>query len=99
MIRFFIKGLIRDRQRSLLPIIVVTLGVMLAVLMQAWITGILGDMVDFNARFSTGHVKIMTRAYSENVDQKPNDLALLNADEFVAELEKDMDLIAEGTGV
>jgi len=86
MIRFFIKGLIRDRQRSLLPIIVVTLGVMLAVLMQAWITGIMGDMVDFNAKFSTGHVKIMSRAYEENVDQKPNDLALLDTDAFMKEL-------------
>lgn len=86
MIRFFIKGLIRDRQRSLLPIIVVTLGVMLAVVMQSWITGILGDMVDFNARFSTGHVKIMSRAYEENVDQKPNDLALLDTDAFIQEL-------------
>ncbi len=87
MIRFFIKGLIRDRQRSLLPIIVVTLGVMLAVLMQAWITGIMGDMVDFNAKFSTGHVKIMTNAYHENVDQKPNDLALLDTDDFISDLE------------
>lgn len=87
MIRFFIKGLIRDRQRSLLPIIVVTLGVMLAVVMQAWITGIMGDMVDFNAKFSTGHVKIMSRAYEENVDQKPNDLALLDTDEFLKELQ------------
>jgi len=87
MIRYFIKGLIRDRQRSLLPIIVVTLGVMLAVLMQAWITGIMGDMVDFNARFSTGHVKIMSRAYEENVDQKPNDLALLDTEVFIQELQ------------
>jgi len=87
MIRFFIKGLIRDRQRSLLPIIVVTLGVMLAVVLQAWITGIMGDMVDFNAKFSTGHVKIMSRAYEENVDQKPNDLALLDTDEFMQELQ------------
>jgi putative ABC transport system permease protein len=88
MIRFFIKGLIRDRQRSLLPIIVVTLGVMLAVVAQAWITGIMGDMVDFNARFSTGHVKIMSRAYHDNVDQKPNDLALLDTDAFMQELDE-----------
>jgi len=87
MLRFFIKGLIRDRQRSLLPIIVVTLGVMLAVFMQAWITGILGDMVDFNARFSTGHVKIMSRAYNEYIDQKPNDLALLQTSAFIDELQ------------
>lgn len=93
MIRFFIKGLIRDRQRSLLPIIVVSIGVMMAVFMQAWITGIMGDMVDFNAKFSTGHVKIMSKAYQENVDQKPNDLALLNTNGFMQELnEKYLDM-------
>lgn len=86
MIRFFIKGLIRDRQRSLLPIIVVSIGVMMAVFLQAWITGIMGDMVDFNAKFSTGHVKIMSKAYKEYADQKPNDLALLDTDAFMQEL-------------
>lgn len=86
MLRFFIKGLLRDRQRSLLPIIVVSLGVMLAVLMQAWITGIIGDIIDFNSRFATGHVKIMSQAYNDVKDQKPNDLALMGASEFLAEL-------------
>jgi len=89
MIRFFIKGLIRDRQRSLLPIIVVTLGVMLCVVGQSWITGILGDIVDFNAKFSTGHVKVMTLGYSENVDQSPNDLAILGTTEVVDNLKNE----------
>ena len=88
MIRFFIKGLIRDRQRSLLPIIVVTLGVMLTVLGHTWITGIMNDMVDFNARFSTGHVKVMTREYFEYIDQMPNDLALLESEAFIEELQE-----------
>ena len=76
MIRFIFKGLMRDRQRSLLPIIVVVIGVFLTVILQTMMTGILGDMVAFNANFATGHVKIMTRAYAERVDQTPNDLAL-----------------------
>ena len=87
MIKFFIKGLIRDRQRSLLPIIVVAIGVMMAVFAQSWITGILGDIIDFNARFSTGHVKVVSQAYYDLVDQKPNDLALLDAEAFKEELE------------
>lgn len=87
MIKFFIKGLLRDRQRSLLPIMVVSLGVMLAVFMQAWITGILGDIFDFNAKFATGHVKIMTEAYSEIKDQRPNDLALMGSEAFIHDLE------------
>ncbi len=76
MIRFLLKGLFRDRQRSLLPVIVVVTGVLLTVLMQTMMTGILGDLIDFNAKFSTGHVKVVTKAYAERMDQTPNDLAL-----------------------
>ena len=86
MIRFLLKGLIRDKNRSLFPILIVTLGVMLTVLMYTWITGILGDTLDFNAQFATGHVKIMTRSYYENIDQRPNDLAILEVGELIAEL-------------
>ena len=67
MLKFYIKGLFRDRSRSLIPIIVVAIGVMLVVLMHCWVTGVLGDMIVFNASFSTGHVKVMSQAYSENI--------------------------------
>ena len=87
MLRFYIKGLFRDRSRSLMPAIVVAIGVMLVVLMQCWVTGVLGDMITFNARFATGHVKVMTKAYNENISQQPNDLALLGTEELIAELE------------
>jgi putative ABC transport system permease protein len=79
----------RDRQRSLLPIIVVVIGVFLTVILQTMMTGILGDMVAFNANFATGHVKIMTRAYAERVDQTPNDLALAKTDKLLESLQKD----------
>lgn len=78
MIRFLFKGIIRDKSRSLLPVIVVALGVFLTVFMSGWFQGIMGDMIDMNARFVSGHVKIMTRAYHENADQAPLDLALLD---------------------
>jgi len=82
MIRFLIKGLLRDRHRSILPIIVVSLGVMLTVLMNCWVTGVIGDSIEFSAKFSTGHVKITTRSYAENSAQNPIDLALTNASEL-----------------
>ncbi len=72
-----------------MPILVVAIGVTLVVLVQCWVTGVLGDMIVFNARFATGHVKVMSRAYSENVDQKPNDLALLGTDEILQHLAAD----------
>jgi len=78
LIWFFAKGLVRDPSRSLFPILVVSVGTMLTVLLQTWLSGVLGDVVRSNANFSTGHVKIMSRAYAENQSQVPNDLALLD---------------------
>jgi putative ABC transport system permease protein len=89
MIRFLLKGLIRDKNRSLFPVITVALGVMLTVLMYTWITGVMGDTIDFNAKFSTGHVKIMTRAYVDNIDQRPNDLAILEVSKLMEEVKAD----------
>ena len=89
MIKFIAKGILRDKSRSLLPIIVVSLGVLLTVFLSGWVTGVFGDMIDMNARFTTGHVKIMTRAYAANQDQKPNDLALLGTGELMEKLKED----------
>lgn len=89
MIKFLLKGLVRDKSRSLLPLIVVAIGVMLAVFSRGYINGIMVDLIEQTARFNTGHVKIMTRAYSENMDQVPNDLALMDAGKMKESLEND----------
>ncbi len=86
MIRFLFKGLLRDRNRSLLPILVVTAGVTLTVFLHCYITGILGDMIEFSANYTSGHVKVMTRAYAENKNQLPNDLAIIGVDDLLKEL-------------
>jgi putative ABC transport system permease protein len=89
MIKFLFKGLIRDRQRSFFPILIIIIGVMLTVVLNCWIKGIMGDMIDFSAKFSTGHVKIMSRAYAENSDQMPNDVALMGIDELKLNLQRE----------
>jgi putative ABC transport system permease protein len=89
MIEFLIKGLIRDRSRSLFPILMVCAGTFLTVLLYSYMKGAMGDMVDSSARFDGGHVKIMTKAYSELADQMPNDLALLGTDDLMDQLIKD----------
>ena len=89
MIRFLFKGLLRDRNRSLLPILVVTAGVLLTVFLFCYISGILGDMLEFSANYSSGHVKIMTRSYAENKKQVPNDLALIEVSNLINNLQKD----------
>lgn len=87
MIRFLLKGLIRDQSRSRIPVIVVATGVTLTVLLHTYIKGIMGDTIEMNARFSNGHTKVMTKAYAENMDQAPNDLALLGAGKLLSDLE------------
>ncbi len=89
MIKFLLKGILRDKTRSLLPIVVVSIGVMLTIALSAYMKGAFGDMIDQNARFDTGHVKVMTRAYLENKNQMPNDLALLGVDSLAQSLRQD----------
>ena len=78
MIKFIFKAILRDKNRSLLPIMVISIGVFLTIAMSGYIKGALGDMIDQTARFQTGHVKVMSRAYADNRDQMPNDLALMD---------------------
>lgn len=86
MIPFLFKGLIRDRQRSLLPVIIVASGVMLTVFLHAWITGLMKDGLELNARFGSGHLKVTTQAYAREKDQLPNDLALVGIDTLLQHL-------------
>jgi putative ABC transport system permease protein len=89
VIKFLFKGVIRDKSRSLFPIITVMAGVMLCVVGYSWIKGAEANMIDTSAKFNTGHVKIMSRAYAEEVDQVPNDLAYIGVDALIEKLQKD----------
>ena len=89
MIRFLLKGLLRDRARSLLPFLTVVLGATLTVVGFSWINGAISTIIEASAKFQAGHVKVMSRAYAREADQAPNDLALMGIDALTAELERD----------
>lgn len=89
MIKFLLKGILKDKSRSLLPIIVVSIGVLLTVILYCWIKGIMGESLVMNANFNTGHIKVMTRAYQKDAEQMPNDLAILGVTKQVNELKTD----------
>jgi putative ABC transport system permease protein len=89
VIQFLLKGLLRDRSRSLLPVLIVAAGVMLTVFLHAWLNGAISTMIQLTANYSTGHVRVMTRAYAKEADQVPNDLALLGIDTLIAGLKRD----------
>ncbi|MBC8415989.1 MAG: FtsX-like permease family protein [Candidatus Cloacimonetes bacterium] len=83
MLKFLAKGLLRDRSRSLFPIMIIASGVMLTVLVYSWMNGFSVMLIYETARFETGHIKIVTRAYNELIDQKPYDLGLMNVNKKI----------------
>ncbi len=89
MILFLLKGLLRDRSRSLFPFITVFIGVFLTVVFFCWVRGFEGNMMQTTAKLDSGHVKIMTRAYAEESGQFPNDLALLDTGGLLSEVREE----------
>ena len=86
MIKFIIEGILRDKSKSIIPIAVISVGVMVTVMMSGFLEGIFSDVINQNAKLDTGHVKIMTKPYAENKEQLPNDLALLEINELIDSL-------------
>jgi putative ABC transport system permease protein len=89
MIKFLFKGLIRDRSRSFFPVLIVVAGVLLTVVLYSWVKGIENNIIRTSANIGTGHVKIMSRAYAQEADQFPNDLALLGIGDLLGKVKKD----------
>ena len=88
MIKFLLKGLLRDRSRSLFPVLTVLIGVALTVFLYSYLNGFVSDMIKSGAHYSTGHLRIMTQAYSKESNQTPNDLALIGIDTLTQNMEK-----------
>ncbi len=89
MMKFLFKGVIRDRARSLFPLLTVFFGVMLTVFLYGWIGGAKSNFVEASARFGSGHLIIMSRAFAEDADQVPNDLAYIGVEALVQDLKTD----------
>jgi len=89
MMRFLMKGLLRDRSRSLFPLLTIFAGVLLTVVLESWMDGIMSSMIQTTAHYATGHVRVTTRSYAKEADQVPNDLALLGIDTLIAGLRRD----------
>lgn len=86
MIKFLLKGLMRDRSRSLFPVLTVFIGVFLAVFLYSFLNGVMSDMVKSTAHYQTGHLRIMTQAYAQEANQNPIDLAFVGVDNLLQSL-------------
>ena len=89
MLRFLIKGIVRDQHRSLFPVIVVAFGVLLTTVVYSFINGQINELVNSNAVMDTGHLKVMTRAYYKLDGQMPNDLGLIGVNDLMRSLSND----------
>ena len=65
MIQFLTKGLLRDRSRSLFPVIIITLTVSIVVFATGFMKGSMNGMFLDTAVIISGHEKVVTRAYKE----------------------------------
>lgn len=86
MFKFLVKGLLRDRHRSLMPVIVVALGVLLTVFTYTYMKGVFGEALHNASIFDSGDVKVTSRAYYAERDQVPNDLALENVGDLMGQM-------------
>lgn len=88
MIQFLIKGLMRDHSRSFFPICIVALSVSLLVLMQAYMQGAMGGIVEINSHFDSGHVKISTYRYAMDHAAGGNESAIDGNGKLLDQVEK-----------
>ncbi len=86
MIRFLLKGVLRDRSRSFFPILIVTAGAFLTVAFYCYIQGAEINVVRSSANLRFGHVRVTTAAYAAESDQAPNELALTGVQALTARL-------------
>ena len=89
MIRFLTKGLLRDRSRSLFPVIIITITVGIVVFTIGFMKGTMNSVFLDTAVIISGHEKVVTRAYKEESQMLPNDLALLDVDQIIENLNKE----------
>ncbi len=89
MISFIFKGLLRDRSRSLFPILITGAGVAVTVLVFAWVNGLLNDVLESSARFKTGHLKVQTRALKEQRHANIMELVLTGSGKIQERLERE----------
>lgn len=89
MINFLIKGLLRDRSRSLFPVIIITITVAIVIFALGFMKGAMNGVFLNTAVLISGHQKVVTSAYKEESQMLPNDLALLEADKIVKQLSQD----------
>ncbi len=90
------RNIWRNSRRTALTAVTVMAVVMVLIFMQCYLTGILGNMLDLAARFTTGHVKIYPEGYADKEALMPLDLALYDSSKLVQRVKRCVGVEAAG---
>ena len=88
MIKFLAKGLIRDKTRSLFPTIIITITVAIVIFALGFMRGMLNSVFLDTAVIISGYQKVVTKAYKEEIQMLPLDLALLDIEDVISDLKR-----------
>ncbi len=66
LVKLALRNIGRNRRRSILAVISVSLSIMFIIFLQAFINGLQGSMVKNYTKNETGHVRIASRDFEEN---------------------------------
>ncbi len=81
MIKFWLRGLFRDKSRFLFPFTVVAIGVALVVALVGFMEGVFMGMIDMTANLDSGHLRLVNQSFYDEEYLRPLDRALANQQE------------------
>ena len=76
MIRWILRGIWRDRTRSLFPFLVISVGVTLLIYLLGFMEGTFAGMIDMSAHLDTGHLRFVNKPFYDEEHLNPLDRAL-----------------------
>ncbi len=81
MIRFWFRGLLRDKSRFLFPFSVVAIGVALVIALVGFMEGVFMGMIDMTANLDSGHLRLANKPFYDEEHLRPLDRSLANQKE------------------
>ena len=91
MIQWLLKGIWRDKTRSLFPFIVISVGVTLLIYLLGFMEGTFAGMIDVSAHLDTGHLRFVNKPFYDEEHLNPLDRALAGQKETLQWLRENSD--------
>ena len=98
MIRWLLKGIWRDKTRSLFPFLVISVGVTLLIYLLGFMEGTFAGMIDMSAHLDTGHLRFVNKPFYDEEHLNPLDRALAGQKETLQWLQKNGAMVLHNFG-